>query len=425
MSNIYAVNSNLSVTQKIILLNQMILELNGMISGGTFDKNELDAIYNNLFLSRQYIRHQGLGNSLTTYPGWTDISDQQGYSIWKYTPSNYSYSTNNQVYFDGQVFNNRGLAFSESTSSFNNVYLFESDSHPGYVNEINAGQTNQTTSFYVMASTLDFLYLGSSSTFGGFNINWKIRGAGYTLVVQYWTGTAWVTMGPANNLVDDTNSFQSMNGIMTWNVPLNWNKTTVNSVNQYWIRISTSTNPSVTGLAYYCIPATSAVALLALSTADITDDNWSWCTYNGNVYITLPNTGGFGGEGNTFIKGSSTTNNLQNFFIYNNPITADYASSLYNPVQQITTSSYSISSTDSIMLVYATSPTTLTLPSAVGVEGKQYTVKHAGGGSNVTLHGASGNNIDGSGTYALNAVLSFVTVVSDGENWYIINAGTA
>ena len=77
------------------------------------------------------------------------------------------------------------------------------------------------------------------------------------------------------------------------------------------------------------------------------------------------------------------------------------------------------------MLVYATQPTTLTLPSAVGVEGEQYTVKHAGGASNVTLHGSSGNLIDGSSTYTLNAVLSFVTIVSDGENWYIISAGTA
>ena len=425
MSDFYMVNSNMGASQKILLLNQMIVELAGLVTDAQFDKNELDSIYANSTMSRKYARRVGLGNTLTTYNGWTSVSVQQGYNVWQYTPPNYAYNSLNQVYLNGQAFTNRGLAFATQPTVFNYAALFEADSHPGYVNEVNAGNTTLNTSFYLMASTSDYLYLGSSSTFGGVTFNFKSRGANYNLVVQYWTGTAWVTLGPANGYSDDTNGFQS-SGPITWNVPLNWNTTTVNSQGPYYyIRISTTTNPVVIGQAYYAIPSTSAVALLALSSSDITAQNWCWCSYNGSIYVTLPNVGGFGQDGINYIISGDTATNLQNFFVYNNPITADYQTTTYNPVEQITTSTYTITSLDSIMLVYATQPTTLTLPSAVGVEGEQYTVKHAGGASNVTLQGSSGNRIDGSASYTLNAALSFVTVVSDGENWYIINAGTA
>ncbi len=423
-SNFYMVNSNMGATQKIILLNQMILELYGLTVEGSFDKNEIDSLYANSYMSRQYARRVGLGNTLTTYSGWVPISTQQGYTIWQYTPTNYSYSPLNQVYLNGQAFTNRGLAYATLPTVFNYAALYEADSHPGYVNEVNAGNTNLTTSFYLNASTNDYLYLGSSSTFAGVTFNFKARGANYNLFVQYWTGTAWVTLGSANNYNDDTSRFQS-NGPITWNVPTNWNTTTVNgSSAYYYVRIGTTTNPVVVGQAYYAIPATSAVALLALSSNDINNDNWCFCSYNGSIYVTLPNTGGYGQDGITYIISGDTATNLQNYFIYNNPITADYQTALYNPVEQVTTSTYFIGLTDSILLVYATQPTTLTLPSAVGIEGKQYVIKHAGGASNVTLYGSSGNLIDGSSTYALNGVLSFVTIVSDGENWYIINAGT-
>ena len=40
--SIYKINSNLPLTTKIELLNQMLLELNGKVAAAKFDKNEID-----------------------------------------------------------------------------------------------------------------------------------------------------------------------------------------------------------------------------------------------------------------------------------------------------------------------------------------------------------------------------------------------
>ena len=87
------------------------------------------------------------------------------------------------------------------------------------------------------------------------------------------------------------------------------------------------------------------------------------------------------------------------------------------------TTAYSLTATDSVILADATGGAfTVTLPTAVGCQGRQYTVKRTNSGSNnVTVGATSSQTIDGAATKALGAQWSTIAVVSDGANWQIVN----
>jgi len=86
------------------------------------------------------------------------------------------------------------------------------------------------------------------------------------------------------------------------------------------------------------------------------------------------------------------------------------------------TSAYTLTASDSIALCDATGAAfTITLPTAAGVAGRQYTVKRVNGGSNnVTVATTSSQTIDGATTYVLSAQYDKITVTSDGANWFIL-----
>lgn len=62
---------------------------------------------------------------------------------------------------------------------------------------------------------------------------------------------------------------------------------------------------------------------------------------------------------------------------------------------------------------------TMTLPTAVGIEGKMYTVKLTANGP-CTLDANGIQTIDGELTFVLQAKYDFVTVVSNGANWLVV-----
>lgn len=86
------------------------------------------------------------------------------------------------------------------------------------------------------------------------------------------------------------------------------------------------------------------------------------------------------------------------------------------------TTNYSVTSADSVLLCDATSGSlTLTLPSATGITGRQYTIKRISSGANtVTVAAQSGETIDGAATHVLGTQYGFITVVSDGSNWWVV-----
>ena len=81
---IYKVNENDSNKNKISNINDMVMEVNGKVNQGKFNKFEIDALYNDLGVSRKYLRSQTVGGTASTYTGWTHIKEETGYSIWRF-----------------------------------------------------------------------------------------------------------------------------------------------------------------------------------------------------------------------------------------------------------------------------------------------------------------------------------------------------
>jgi hypothetical protein len=73
--------------------------------------------------------------------------------------------------------------------------------------------------------------------------------------------------------------------------------------------------------------------------------------------------------------------------------------------------------TDNVIEVTATGKT-ITLPTAVGISGRQYTIKLTASGSG-TVATTSSQTIDGSSTYSLASQYKYVTVTSNGSNWIV------
>ena len=88
----------------------------------------------------------------------------------------------------------------------------------------------------------DFVYMGKETKFGRVDFELDTLGTGMTGVdYEYWNGSAWVALTG----VTDGTSDQTADGSLTYTVPTNWAKTTVNSVNAYWIRMSEPTTITV------------------------------------------------------------------------------------------------------------------------------------------------------------------------------------
>lgn len=107
---------------------------------------------------------------------------------------------------------------------------------------------------------------------------------------------------------------------------------------------------------------------------------------------------------------SGTYSNGSHWYVHNIDRGYNYATK---------TADYTLTIIDDIVAVTANN-VTLTLPSAVNVNGKEYTLKNLGTGT-VTINTSSGETIDGNGSGVLTlAQYDSLTVRSNGSNWIIV-----
>jgi hypothetical protein len=92
--------------------------------------------------------------------------------------------------------------------------------------------------------------------------------------------------------------------------------------------------------------------------------------------------------------------------------------------QTLTGATYNVSASDSVILVNASNGfMTIKLPSPIN--GREYTIKRIDSSAHVVLIATTSSNIDGASTYGgLSSQYDYVTVVSDGTNWWIVAYGT-
>lgn len=82
----------------------------------------------------------------------------------------------------------------------------------------------------------DAFYFGMYNRFGMIKLNISTAGVGNAITWEYWNG-AWVAL----TCVDNTSGFTvSGTNTITWNIPTDWLKNTVNSTSRYWIKARVS-----------------------------------------------------------------------------------------------------------------------------------------------------------------------------------------
>lgn len=86
------------------------------------------------------------------------------------------------------------------------------------------------------------------------------------------------------------------------------------------------------------------------------------------------------------------------------------------------TANTTASATDNLLVFTGTTATTLTLPTAVGCDGRSYMIKNAsttGPTPLLTIATTSAQTIDGASSWSLSGANESITVISNGSNWHI------
>ena len=83
------------------------------------------------------------------------------------------------------------------------------------------------------------------------------------------------------------------------------------------------------------------------------------------------------------------------------------------------TSNYTADATTDCVVNCTSGTFTVTLPTAVGIEGQYFVIKNSGAGV-ITVDGSGAETIDGSPDFTLSTQYESVTVVSNGANWAVI-----
>jgi len=125
------------------------------------------------------------------------------------------------------------------------------DDNASYTDETTAANNATTNDMTLLPAAPvvdeDGYYFGANARFPYFDLNLSTQGSGtWTITWQYYNGAAWVALP---NVSDGTTGFTATTGIkrVSWNVPLDWQTTTVNSQGPfYYVRARLTAFTSLT-----------------------------------------------------------------------------------------------------------------------------------------------------------------------------------
>ena len=252
-------------------------------------------------------------------------------------------STKNLVYTN--IINGTVTVY-HGTSAFTENTDFTMDYTNGKITFLNTGKIPNGTQLNLNYNAGYVLYVGSSGLFTSMNIQLADTGVANRYTYTFSSAAGWNNYAPT---LDSTNQLAN-NGTITWNTLTGWAKQTVNSSNQYWIRMSVVYPGVVYPDVYYIVKAAAtATKLVAMSQTDINATNYKWCYFNNKVYVAVPNAGDLVNEGVTYVKSSSTNGVKLNYFVYNNTYLTNYkitpSGDMYIPGNIRSSGYYAISDT--------------------------------------------------------------------------------
>jgi uncharacterized protein YhfF len=272
-----------------------------------------------------------LGNEISNYNNWTHLRAEAGYSIWSYPVSDFADGSCNLMFIDNVAMDYRGEADSLSVETFLKVInVFEGTDF----DQTTEAGTEGGTAFSFLQSNdgaTSWMYMGASSQFKAVDFDLETVGGNYDLRMKYWNGSEWAIWDgtcTTASFVDNTYDLR-YNGRIEFDLPSDWVLNQVDGTTGYWVRMYTNDVPLQIAQAYHVLPGNSVPTLLSLSEKQVSDEDYSWCYYDSNVYATLPNEGDSHYEGDLFIKSSTSTENKQAYFISNHIIKISHLRATY------------------------------------------------------------------------------------------------
>ena len=115
--------------------------------------------------------------------------------------------------------------------------------------------------------------------------------------------------------------------------------------------------------------------------------------------------------------------NNGNGIVFGVSMTGNVSAANYTQALSTKTANYTLTASDSFIAANATTAAfAVTLPTAVGIAGRVYTIKKIDSTANgVSINTTSSQTIDGAATLSLSTQYAKVSVISDGANWLILS----
>ena len=122
--------------------------------------------------------------------------------------------------------------------------------------EANSATTGDEITMFNTGTTLNALYFGTLIPLDAMYVNLKIAGAGVLLLTEYWNGITWVNLTTATNMYQDGTLNLTQPGNLQWETTTmpDWIQDNIPNLTgttnfQYWLRLRTSTTPTIAPLA--------------------------------------------------------------------------------------------------------------------------------------------------------------------------------
>jgi hypothetical protein len=124
------------------------------------------------------------------------------------------------------------------------TWLYNGSTYESTLYALSSFQSGSTTLF---SGTSHFHYFGYSTVFRSIDLNFSTFGAGVTLKVEYYDGDGWTEITSLSHRLVDQTSNCIQNGTIQWDRYLiaDWVEYAVNGSTQFWVRVSTTTTPTV------------------------------------------------------------------------------------------------------------------------------------------------------------------------------------
>lgn len=260
-----------------------------------------------------------------------------------------------------------GIGFSASTSSqgFQNVKVYDVDTFDKGV-PINEGLSSRTVTDGAMSSTVNPSQLSSATA------NFTSADVGYGITVA-GAGAGGATLSST---------------------------------------ITSLVSSTVVTLGSNCSTTVSGASVVVSRIPGGTGTQGTYANFSYDVDVRNSNT--------TDCLFSSTNRKVR--FYQQGSYVSDSGETLVGPISTAIvakSSAFTAAGTSSTILV--SGATSITLPTAAGITGRQYTIKKTDSGTTSTIATTSSQTIDGATSIAMATQYEAVTVQSDGANWWVIN----